>query len=165
VVAGVLADLPDPPARVDVPEDLPLVRTDPGLLRRVVANLVQNAVRHGGGAASVEVLGTASVDDSRRGVRLLVVDHGRGLPGAAKERAFTPFQRLGDRSGAGLGLGLAVARGLAEAVDGRLSAEDTPGGGLTMVLDLPLADVGGPGDQAGPGVGAPAAAPADRAAR
>jgi two-component system sensor histidine kinase KdpD len=72
-------------------------------------------------------------------VRLLVVDHGPGLPGAAKERAFTPFQRLGDRSGAGLGLGLAVARELTEAVGGRLEAVDTPGGGLTMVLDLPLA--------------------------
>ncbi|NAZ81591.1 DUF4118 domain-containing protein [Kineococcus sp. R8] len=130
---------------VDVAEDLPLVSTDPGLLRRVVANLVQNAHRHGAGTgeapggARVEVVASVSVEDARQQVRLLVVDHGRGLAGAAKERAFTPFQRLGDRSGAGLGLGLAVARGLAEAVGGHLVAEDTPGGGLTMVLDLPLA--------------------------
>ncbi|WP_432510493.1 DUF4118 domain-containing protein [Kineococcus sp. SYSU DK001] len=125
------------PVDVAVPADLPPVSTDPGLLQRVVANLVQNAVRHGG--ARAEVAASVSTEDARRVVRLLVVDHGPGLPGTAKERAFTPFQRLGDRSGAGLGLGLAVARGLTEAVGGRLTAEDTPGGGLTMVLDLPLA--------------------------
>ncbi|WP_328293570.1 DUF4118 domain-containing protein [Kineococcus sp. NBC_00420] len=130
--------------RVTVPEDLPLVSTDPGLLQRVVTNLVQNALRHGRAAgdrpgSGVEIHVQESVENSDRRVRLLVVDHGPGLPAAAKEQAFTPFQRLGDRSGAGLGLGLAVARGLAEAVGGRLLAEDTPGGGLTMVLDLPLA--------------------------
>ncbi|WP_432561036.1 DUF4118 domain-containing protein [Kineococcus sp. SYSU DK003] len=125
------------PVDVRIPLDLPPVSTDPGLLQRVVANLVQNAVRHGG--SGVEVVAGVATEDARRTVRLLVVDHGPGLPGAAKERAFTPFQRLGDRSTAGLGLGLAVARGLAEAVGGRLDAEDTPGGGLTMVLELPPA--------------------------
>ncbi|WP_432543162.1 DUF4118 domain-containing protein [Kineococcus sp. SYSU DK002] len=125
------------PVAVAVSADLPPVSTDPGLLQRVVANLAQNALRHGGG--SVEVVASVSTEDAHRVVRLLVVDHGPGLPGTAKDRAFTPFQRLGDRSGAGLGLGLAVARGLTEAVGGRLTAEDTPGGGLTMVLDLPLA--------------------------
>ncbi|WP_432548426.1 DUF4118 domain-containing protein [Kineococcus sp. SYSU DK004] len=125
--------------RRDVPADLPLVRGDAGLLRRVLANLVQNALRHAAGSP-LEVVAATSVEDGRRGVRLLVVDHGPGLPGPAKERAFTPFQRLGDRGGEGLGLGLAVARGLAEAVGARLAAEDTPGGGLTLVLDLPLAE-------------------------
>ncbi|NIZ93732.1 sensor histidine kinase, partial [Kineococcus rubinsiae] len=147
-----------PAVAVEVADDLPLVRTDPGLLRRVVANLVQNALLHGappatGEGPAVEVragvvggvlVGGGALVGGGEGrearVRLLVVDHGRGLAGAAKERAFTPFQRLGDRSGAGLGLGLAVARGLAEAVDGRLVAEDTLGGGLTMVLDLPAGD-------------------------
>ena len=66
-----------------------------------------------------------------------MIDHGPGLPAAAREQAFTPFQRLGDRSGAGLGLGLAVARGLAEAVGGRLVAEDTPGGGARLRLTFP----------------------------
>jgi two-component system sensor histidine kinase KdpD len=130
-----------PGVEVRVPADLPPVSTDPGLLQRVVANLAQNAVRHGAGSGSskVQVDAVVATEDGHRAVRLLVVDHGPGLPGAAKERAFTPFQRLGDRSTAGLGLGLAVARGLAEAVGGRLDAEDTPGGGLTMVLELPLA--------------------------
>ncbi|WP_338074778.1 sensor histidine kinase [Kineococcus vitellinus] len=153
VVAGAVGDLAGAGdrarVRVQLPADLPPVSTDPGLLQRVVANLVQNAVRHGvpaaGGAAGgsagsgVEVVASVSTEDARRVARLLVVDHGPGLPGAAKEQAFTPFQRLGDRSTAGLGLGLAVARGLAEAVGGALTAQDTPGGGLTMVLDLPLA--------------------------
>jgi len=135
IVTGAVRDLA--PVDVRIPLDMPPISTDPGLLQRVVANLVQNAVRHGG--VGVQVVASVSTEDSRRVARLLVVDHGPGLPGAAKERAFTPFQRLGDRSTAGLGLGLAVARGLAEAVEGRLEAEDTPGGGLTMVLDLPLA--------------------------
>ncbi|MEW1958110.1 DUF4118 domain-containing protein [Kineococcus sp. NPDC059986] len=139
VVAAAVRDLPG--VEVRVPADLPPVSTDPGLLQRVVANLAQNAVRHGAGSGSskVQVDAVVATEDGHRAVRLLVVDHGPGLPGAAKERAFTPFQRLGDRSTAGLGLGLAVARGLAEAVGGRLDAEDTPGGGLTMVLELPLA--------------------------
>ncbi|WP_380170329.1 DUF4118 domain-containing protein [Kineococcus sp. DHX-1] len=139
VVAAAVRDLPGVDVRV--PADLPPVSTDPGLLQRVVANLAQNAVRHGAGSGSsgVQVDAVVATEDGHRAVRLLVVDHGPGLPGAAKERAFTPFQRLGDRSTAGLGLGLAVARGLAEAVGGRLDAEDTPGGGLTMVLELPLA--------------------------
>ncbi|ABS02507.1 osmosensitive K+ channel signal transduction histidine kinase [Kineococcus radiotolerans SRS30216 = ATCC BAA-149] len=137
VVAGAVRDVGPGRVVVDLPPGLPPVSTDPGLLQRVVANLVQNAVRHGG--TRVEVVASSSTDDARRVVRLLVVDHGPGLPDAAKERAFTPFQRLGDRSTAGLGLGLAVARGLAEAVGGRLEAQDTPGGGLTMVLDLPPA--------------------------
>ncbi len=138
VVPAVVVEAPPGRVALELPEDLPPVSTDPGLLRRVVANLVQNAVRHGAGAP-VEVAASLAVEDGRRSAQLLVVDHGPGLPGAAKERAFTPFQRLGDRSGAGLGLGLAVARGLAEAVGGRLEAQDTPGGGLTMVLTLPLA--------------------------
>ena len=55
---------------------------------------------------------------------------------------FEPFQRLGDvPAGSGVGLGLAVARGLAHAVGATVEAEDTPGGGLTMVVSAPLAPV------------------------
>ncbi|MBO3102156.1 sensor histidine kinase [Cellulomonas fengjieae] len=120
---------------LDVPEDLPLVRTDPGLLERVVANLVSNAVRHAGDAGSVRV--SAAVVG--RGIVLRVVDTGPGVPDQLKGQLFEPFQRLGDTSGTGLGLGLAVARGLATAVGAELSAEDTPGGGLTMLVEVPLA--------------------------
>lgn len=122
--------------RLDLPETLPLVRTDPGLLERVVANLVSNAVRHAPVGSPVVV--TASPVGA--GLVLRVVDTGPGLTDDSKDRMFEPFQRLGDTSGTGLGLGLAVASGLATAVGAELHAEDTPGGGLTMVLVLPLAD-------------------------
>ena len=121
---------------VDVPETLPLVSTDPGLLERVVANIVSNAVRHA--PTGVPVLVTASA--TRRDVELRVVDTGPGLSDDLKEHMFEPFQRLGDTAPEGLGLGPAVAQGLATAVHAELMAEDTPGGGLTMVLRVPLAE-------------------------
>jgi two-component system sensor histidine kinase KdpD len=125
-----------PPGAVslEVDESAPLVSTDPGLLERVVANLVGNAVRVSAGAP-VRVLANVLPDV----VEVLVVDRGPGVPIEQRERMFEPFQRLDDTSAGGLGLGLAVARGLAEAVGATLSAEDTPGGGLTMVLAVPRA--------------------------
>ena len=110
----------------------PLVTTDAGLLERVVANLVGNAVKHAPGSP-VRVLAHVLPET----VEVMVVDRGPGIPPADRERMFEPFQRLDD-TGSG-GLGLAVARGLTEALGGTLSAEDTPGGGLTMVLSLPRA--------------------------
>jgi two-component system sensor histidine kinase KdpD len=114
--------------RVQV-RDLPTAYVDPGLLERVVANLVANALRY---SESVEVEGHV------RGARvdLRVVDHGPGVDPALRARIFEPFQRHGD-VGTGVGLGLAVARGLTEALGGTLDAVDTPGGGLTMALELP----------------------------
>ena len=72
-------------------------------------------------------------------VELRVVDAGPGVPRGESDRLFAPFQRLGDREPRGLGLGLSVARGFTEAMGGTLTAEDTPGGGLTMVVSLPAA--------------------------
>lgn len=125
-----------PPRAVslEVDESAPLVRTDAGLLERVVANLVANAVRVSHGEP-VRVLAHVLPET----VEVLVVDRGPGVPPEQRERMFEPFQRLDDSSGAGLGLGLAVARGLTSALGGTLSAEDTPGGGLTMVLSIPRA--------------------------
>ena len=119
---------------LDVPEDLPLVRADPGLLERVVANLLENAVRHGGGSP-VEVSATAG-DIS---ARIKIVDHGPGIPDAERERLFQPFQRIAGGTPQGAGLGLTVARGFTEAMDGVLIADGSEGGGLTMRLRLPLA--------------------------
>lgn len=118
---------------LDVPEDLPLVHTDPGLFERVVANVVSNAVRHSPPGA--KVLFTASA--ARDSVELRIADAGPGVPDDRKATMFEPFQRLDDTSAGGLGLGLAVASGLAVAVGARIAAEDTPGGGLTMVLTVP----------------------------
>ena len=115
--------------RVEV-GDLPPARVDAGLLTRVLANLLANALRH---SRRVEVTGEA------HGLRvcLQVVDHGPGVPTTEREAIFAPFQRRGDASvGDGVGLGLAVARGLTEAQGGRLTAAETAGGGLTMTLDL-----------------------------
>jgi two-component system, OmpR family, sensor histidine kinase KdpD len=121
--------------RTRVPDDLPLFRGDGGLLDRVLANVLENALKHSPGRQEVVVSG--SVINGRLQIR--VVDRGSGVPDHAKEQIFAPFQRFGDAARAdGVGLGLAVARGLTEAMDGTLTAEDTPGGGLTIVMDLPL---------------------------
>ena len=119
---------------VDVPEDLPLVQADPGLLERVMANLLENAVRHGGGGP-VEVAAVAGDETAR----VKVVDHGPGVPEGERERLFRPFERAGDGARQGAGLGLTVARGFTEAMDGVLIADASDGGGLTMRLRLPLA--------------------------
>ncbi|HEY4003656.1 MAG TPA: DUF4118 domain-containing protein [Pseudonocardia sp.] len=128
---------------VDIDESLPRVLADPGLLERVVANLVDNALRHGRGSA-VAVRASAHADR----VELRVVDSGPGVPRGGSEDLFTPFQRLGDRDATnGLGLGLSVARGFTQAMDGALTAEDTPGGGLTVVISLPAAPGSGREDR------------------
>ncbi|MGW0295018.1 ATP-binding protein [Streptomyces tuirus] len=133
VVPMALGGVPEGSAGLDVPETLPMVAVDPGLLERAVANLVENAVKYSPPGAPVLVAASALADR----VEVRVVDRGPGVPDEAKERVFEPFQRHGDAPrGAGVGLGLAVARGFAEAMGGTLNAEDTPGGGLTMVLTL-----------------------------
>lgn len=121
--------------------DAATAEADPGLLDRVVANLVENALRHTPAGTAVEIAADRDPDaDGADRVLLRVVDHGPGVDPGSRQALFTPFQRLGDvPNGDGLGLGLAVARGLTEAMAGRLHAEDTPGGGLTMVVDLPAA--------------------------
>jgi two-component system sensor histidine kinase KdpD len=119
---------------VEIDERVPEVVADPGLLERVVANLVDNALRHGRGAP-VAMRASAHGDV----VELRIVDAGPGVLRGSSERLFAPFQRLGDRDPRGLGLGLSVARGLTRAMGGTLTAEDTPGGGLTVVVSLPAA--------------------------
>ncbi|HSZ39966.1 MAG TPA: DUF4118 domain-containing protein [Trebonia sp.] len=117
--------------RIVVPDDLPLVMADPGLLERVLANLFSNALRYSP-ADAAPVL-RAREDGTR--VLLEVIDHGPGVPGDLKEQMFEPFRRLDERSS--VGLGLAVAKGFAEAMGGTIAAADTPGGGLTMRVSLP----------------------------
>ncbi|MGW1159737.1 ATP-binding protein [Streptomyces sp. NPDC002519] len=135
VLPAALADIPGVEAAAV--EEIPAVLADPPLLERVVANLAGNAARHTPPGAPVLV--TASALAGR--VELRVVDRGPGLPQAGRERLFEPFQRLGDSDNTtGLGLGLALSKGLAEAMHGTLTPEDTPGGGLTMVLALPVAE-------------------------
>jgi two-component system, OmpR family, sensor histidine kinase KdpD len=119
-----------------VPENFPLVRADPGLLERVLANLFSNALRHSPASRPAEL--HASLLDNGDRVALEVIDHGPGVPDADKERIFEPFVRI-DRQASGVGLGLAVAKGFADAMGGSIAACDTPGGGLTVRVALPTA--------------------------
>ncbi|HSV40559.1 MAG TPA: DUF4118 domain-containing protein [Nocardioidaceae bacterium] len=132
VVARALDDLGSPVVDMDVPDDLPEALADAGLLERVLANLVANATRQG----HVTVRGSA--ENGR--IELRVVDHGPGIPVSRYDEVFLPFQRLGDTSNVeGLGLGLAVCRGLLESMGGTITPTETPGGGLTMVVSLEVA--------------------------
>ncbi|MFJ9855175.1 ATP-binding protein [Streptomyces sp. NPDC101150] len=144
VLPTALDTLPDSPPRALVHvatqglDTAPDVLADPPLLERVIANLVSNAIRHAPAGHPV----TIGASELAGRVELRVIDRGPGLQHADRERAFEPFQRLGDTDNTtGLGLGLALSRGLTEAMGGTLTPEDTPGGGLTMVVSLPAAPV------------------------
>ena len=135
VVARALDHVADGVAvTVNVPASLPEVRADAGLLERVVANLVQNALRFAPPDVPVEVRADVAGD----GIELRVIDRGPGIPADAAVQVFAAFQRRDDTRahGAGLGLGLAIARGLTEAMGGSVLAEATPGGGATLVVTL-----------------------------
>jgi two-component system, OmpR family, sensor histidine kinase KdpD len=128
--------------RISVPQDLPDVDADPALLERVLVNVLANAVRYSppGSPPMISASQHAGLVDIR------IIDHGPGIPTADRDRVFQPFQRLGDRDNTtGVGLGLALSRGLAEAMGGTLLPEHTPGGGLTMVLTLPAVEHDGNG--------------------
>jgi two-component system sensor histidine kinase KdpD len=140
VVPKALASLPDGGRgiEVDVPETLPRVEADAALLERAIANVAANARSWNPPGAPVRILGSSGGGR----VELRVVDRGPGIPVAERARVFEPFQRLGDRHAGesdGVGLGLAVARGFVEAMGGDLAIEETPGGGLTMVMGFEVA--------------------------
>ncbi|GMA28502.1 sensor histidine kinase [Arenivirga flava] len=112
------------------------VRADGALLRRVLVNLLDNAARFAPPGERMRVTTSAFAGSAE----IRVVDRGPGIPAERRDDVFVPFQRLGDHDNlAGLGLGLALAKGFAEGMGGALRAEETPGGGTTMVVTLPLA--------------------------
>jgi two-component system, OmpR family, sensor histidine kinase KdpD len=125
---------------LDIPDTLPEIEVDPVLLERVIANLTSNALRYAPPNLPPRLSASARADV----VELRVVDRGPGIPQEQRDNMFTPFQRLGDTDNStGVGLGLALSRGLAEAIGGSLVPDETPGGGLTMVLSLPIAHPAG----------------------
>ena len=125
------------PADVElgIAEDLPEVLADHGLLQRVLVNLLENARRYSPPGKPVRISASAFAGS----VEVRVTDTGPGVPEDRREDIFVPFQRLGDTDNStGLGLGLALSKGFVEGMSGTLQADDTPGGGLTMVISLPV---------------------------
>ena len=120
---------------LELPDDLPPVLADPGLLERVLANLVDNAARHTESGAGITIAAERVADR----VVVQVVDHGPGVPSERFDEIFAPFQHFGDRSASGVGLGLAIARGFTDAMGGSLTPSETEGGGLTMTVSLQVA--------------------------
>ncbi|HEY2428181.1 MAG TPA: ATP-binding protein, partial [Acidimicrobiales bacterium] len=143
VVAGAIAGLSSRAERVEVnvAETLPMVKADPALLERAIANLVENALNFSAETASVRIDAGCVPSPGGEGpgrVDLRIIDRGPGIPREERDRVFRPFQRLGDNpNGLGVGLGLAVARGFVEAMGGEILIEDTPGRGTTMIVALP----------------------------
>jgi two-component system sensor histidine kinase KdpD len=124
--------------RIQVPEEVPEVYADAALLERILVNLIANALRFSPADQPPIIM----VSEHGGQVEVRVIDHGPGIPIADREKVFLPFQRLGGRDNkTGVGLGLALSRGLAEAMGGDLTPDTTPGGGLTMTLRLPVADL------------------------
>jgi two-component system sensor histidine kinase KdpD len=123
--------------QLDVPESLPRVLADRGLLERALANVISNAIRFSPTGSPPRI--TAGVVDGVVDVR--ITDRGPGVPRSDWDRLFKPFQRLGDGGQSeGVGLGLAVAKGFIEAMGGEIEADDTPGGGLTVTARLRAAE-------------------------
>ena len=122
---------------LDIEPNLPLVVADPPLLRRALSNVVMNALRFTPGGKRVRIAAS-----SFNGlVEVRVVDQGPGVPDARKDDIFLPFHRLGDTDNTtGLGLGMALSKGFVESMGGTITPEDTPGGGLTIVITLRAAD-------------------------
>ncbi|QIK63565.1 sensor histidine kinase KdpD [Leucobacter viscericola] len=137
-IATALDELEYGPDQVEISldADVPAVAADPVLLQRVIVNLLLNASRHSPPDKRPRIT-TSEFDHV---VEIRIIDHGPGIPPERRDDAFVPFQRLGDTDNStGLGLGLALSKGFIEGMGGQLQPEDTPGGGLTMVIALPEA--------------------------
>jgi two-component system sensor histidine kinase KdpD len=136
VLPAVLADLDIGPddLKLHLPESLPPVRADPVLLQRILVNLLSNALRYSPPDAPPELSLSAFGDV----VQVRVIDHGPGVPEDRRAAMFEPFQHADDLNAGGIGLGLALSRGFSEGMGAVLEAEDTPGGGLTMALAMPV---------------------------
>jgi two-component system sensor histidine kinase KdpD len=120
---------------VDVPEGLPAASADAALLERSLYNVITNALHHGGDDPVRVTVGVVGEE-----IRICTIDRGPGIPHAMRTKVMAPFQQLGDaRSADGVGLGMSIAQGFVDAMHGRVELDDTPGGGLTVVIALPVA--------------------------
>ncbi|MEO6786124.1 MAG: ATP-binding protein, partial [Chthoniobacteraceae bacterium] len=119
---------------IEIPPDLPHVRTDPGLAAQALAMLLSNAITHGSQHGS-PVCRVRSDGDC---IRFDVLDRGPGLPPGAEDAIFARFHRGADAKPGGLGLGLSIARQLAKTLDAKLGAANRPGGGACFTLRIPI---------------------------
>lgn len=138
VVAAAVQGTASESVRILLPPNPPPVQADFGMLERVIANITENALKYAGGSDIVITAAVSGAVGDFPAGELQVRDYGRGVHEDGIERMFQPFQRLDDTGTAGVGLGLAVARGFTEVMGGVLVAEPAPGGGLTMIIRLPL---------------------------
>jgi two-component system sensor histidine kinase KdpD len=127
---------------VRVVDELPEVLVDAALVERAFANVLANAFAFSPPGDTVTVIARVAGNQ----VEVRVADHGPGVQVEDRKHVFQPFQRLGDDHHAGIGLGLAVTKGFMRAVGGDVALDETPGGGLTVVLSLPIADGATGGD-------------------
>ena len=136
--SGSTPALGERPIRIAIPDDVPPVAADAVLLDAVVSNLVENAARHAPPPAELAI----SAHRSDGSVELAVDDAGPGVPAEDLDRLFDKFFRVaraGEGSRRGMGVGLAVVRGLTEAMGGRVAAAASPLGGLRITVSLPEA--------------------------
>ena len=139
-IAATLGSIGAPADRVEVevPDGLPGAYGDSALLERSLHNVVTNALRHGGDSAVRLTVGVVGHE-----VHVCTIDRGPGIPKHLRSKVMAPFQQLGDdRSADGVGLGMSIAQGFVQAMHGRLELDDTPGGGLTVIIALPVAENG-----------------------
>jgi two-component system sensor histidine kinase KdpD len=120
--------------RIKIPPDLPLLRIDGVAIEQVLTNLIENAIDYTPGDSSIDIRASAEGDD----VVIEVADQGPGLPAGAEHRVFEKFFRAHPTEAhRGIGLGLAIARGIVEAHGGRISATNHPGGGAVFRFTIP----------------------------
>jgi two-component system sensor histidine kinase KdpD len=130
VAEAARASYPDRSIRLEAAEGLPPAVADPGRLRQVLANLVDNALIHGDGAVEL------AVEEAEGLIRIAVTDAGPGIPAEQRERIFEPYARLADAAVPGSGLGLYLARELVTGMGGSLSVTEAPSGGATFTVSL-----------------------------
>ena len=123
---------------VEVPDGLPAAYADSALLERSLHNVVANALRHGGDSPVRLTVGVVGQE-----IHVCTIDRGPGIAKHLRATVMAPFQQLGDdRSADGVGLGMSIAQGFVQAMHGRLELDDTPGGGLTVIVALPAVENG-----------------------
>ncbi len=131
VAAHVYQRLNQERIKISFPADMPLVPFDYGLILQALNNLVDNALRYEPPESRIEIFGTAHDREARLGI----ANHGPNISAAERDLIMEPFYTGKDGH---IGLGLPIAKGIIEAHHGQLWVDDTPGGGATFMLSLPL---------------------------